>query len=269
LLAGAESRRGKPRSPHTVKGYMAVVIASLNWARLQGWLESVPPIKKIKTSRLRGMKGRPITSAEFGRMLDATEAVVGPEAAPSWQYLLRGLWASALRLEELLCVSWDVDGTIRPMQRESRRPVLLIPAEMQKNDTEEAIPLLPWFEAVLTETPPAERTGWAFNPLTLQSKFKWGKRVGRLKPQRVGRVIGEIGERAKVIVAPSNPKTGRPIKYASSHDLRRSCADRLLGAGVPPMTIATVMRPGRRPYGTTRRVTSRPTQPSCGTALAN
>jgi integrase len=137
------------------------------------------------------------------------------------------------------------------MRRESRLPVLLIPAEMQKNDTEEAIPLLPWFEAVLTETPPAERTGWAFNPLTLQSKFKWGKRVGRLKPQRVGRVIGEIGERAKVIVAPSNPKTGRPIKYASSHDLRRSCADRLLGAGVPPMTIATVMR--HASWQTTRR----------------
>jgi integrase len=137
------------------------------------------------------------------------------------------------------------------MRRESRLPVLLIPAEMQKNDTEEAIPLLPWFEAVLTETPPAERTGWAFNPLTLQSKFKWGKRVGRLKPQRVGQVIGEIGERAKVIVAPSNPKTGRPIKYASSHDLRRSCADRLLGAGVPPMTIATVMR--HASWQTTRR----------------
>ena len=39
---------------------------------------------------------------------------------------------------------------------------------MQKNDTEEEIPLLPWFEKVLLETAECERTGWVFNPASLQ-----------------------------------------------------------------------------------------------------
>ena len=38
FLAGGQSRRKKPRSTHTVRRYMNCVLASLNWAHLQGWL---------------------------------------------------------------------------------------------------------------------------------------------------------------------------------------------------------------------------------------
>lgn len=41
---------------------------------------------------------------------------------------------------------------------------------------------------------------------------------------------------------PADERTGRPIKYATAHDLRRSCGDRLRNAGVPPLVICRVMR---------------------------
>lgn len=188
------------------------------------------------------MKGRPITATEFRKMLDATAKVVGEEAAESWKHVLSGLWASALRLDELMHVSWDTPGTIRPVWKNGRHPVLDIPAAMQKNDTEENIPLLPWFEAVLLETPEANRKGWVFNPVSLQ--LKRGRDVVPQRPDAewVGKVIGRIGKEGGVEVEAADERTGRPIKYASAHDLRRSCGERLRDAGVPPLVICRAMR---------------------------
>lgn len=228
LLAGDSSRRTKPRSAHTVRGYMNCILAALNWAYLQDWLPTPPKLRKLKTPKLKVMKGRPITEKEFNLLLDATAKVVGDEAAESWKHVLRGLWTSALRLDELMHVSWDKPGTIRPVWQGGQLPVLEIPAAMQKNDTEESIPLLPWFESLLLETAPENRHGWAFEPQSLQLK--------------VGRNIARIGKEAGIEVEPADPKTGRPTKYASAHDLRRSCGERLRNAGVPPLVICRVMR---------------------------
>ena len=242
LLAGAESRRKKPRSAHTVRGYMNSVLAALNWAHLQGWLPNAPKLRKIKTPKQKVMKGRPITTVEFRLMLEATAGVVGDEAAESWKHILRGLWASALRLDELMHVSWDKPATIRPVWTDGQLPILEIPAAMQKNDTEESIPLLPWFESVLLETPPEQRSGWVFDPLSLQ--LKMGRKVRHQRPDAewVGKVIARIGKAAGIVVEAADERTGRPEKHATSHDLRRSCGERLRNAGVPPLVICRVMR---------------------------
>lgn len=110
------------------------------------------------------MKRRPITKDEFQRMLNAVSDVVGESIAESWTHVLRGLWESALRINELLSVSWDKPGTIRPKWTDGIHPSLGIPAAMQKNNSDEEIPLLPGFEALLLETPPDLRTGWVFVP---------------------------------------------------------------------------------------------------------
>lgn len=242
LLAGDCSRRMKPRSAHTVRGYMNCILAALNWAYLLDWLPRPPKLRKLKTPKLKVMKGRPITEKEFNLILDATAKVVGDDAAESWKHVLVGLWTSALRLDELMHVSWDKPGTIRPVWKDGQLPVLEIPAAMQKNDTEESIPLLPWFESVLLETAPAKRHGWAFAPQSLQLKV--GRKVDYHRPDAewVGKVIARIGKKAGIEVEPADPKTGRPVKYASAHDLRRSCGDRLRNAGVPPLVICRVMR---------------------------
>ena len=251
LLAGEQSLRKKPRSPHTVKGYMACVLSALNWAHVQGWIPTAPKIRKIKTPKLKVMKGRPITEQEFEKMLLATPTVVGDVAAPSWKHVLRGLWTSALRLDELMHVSWDRSGAIRPVWGRGPYPVLVIPADQQKNDTEEDIPLLPWFEQILLETPQEQRRGWVFNPQSLQLKLKRKVRHQRFDAEWVGKIITRIGKEAGIEVEPSDERTGRLTKYASAHDLRRSCGERLRNAGVPPLVICRVMR--HSSWETTRR----------------
>ena len=130
-------------------------------------------------------------------------------------------------------------------------PVLFIPAELQKNDTEESIPLLPWFEELLDEVRPADRRDLIFNPLSLQQKYNRPVRHARPRADWVAKVITRIGKRAGVVVDPENVKTGKPAKFASAHDLRRSCSERLLDAGVPPLEISRVLR--HASWETTRR----------------
>ncbi|QDU09796.1 site-specific integrase [Gimesia aquarii] len=242
LLAGELSIKKKPRSPHTVRGYMKSILAALNWAYLQDWLSNKPKLPRIKTSRIKSMRGRPITESEFQEMLNVVEKVVGAEAATSWDYVIRGLWESAFRIEELMHISWDQPGTIRPIWQQGQHPILEIPAAMQKNVTHETIPMLSGFESVLLETPESQRKDWVFNPKSLQLRL--GRKIAHRRPDAdwVAKVIGRIGKEAQIIVEEADKKTGRDVKFASAHDLRRSCGERLRNAGVPPLVICRVMR---------------------------
>lgn len=47
-----------------------------------------------------------------------------------------------------------------------------------------------------------------------------------------GRVIASIGEAAGVIVQSEDKRSGKRTKFASAHDLRRECAQRLINSGV-------------------------------------
>jgi integrase len=249
LLAGEESAVGKkgerrprgPRSPVTARNYIVTVLAALSWAEYMGWLPGVPKVRKLKLSKLRQMKGRPLVGEEFDRMLAAVKTEVGADAAPSWKYALRGAWESGLRLGELMHLHWSDERYIVPHWKRGALPVLSIPAAMQKNDTEESIPLLPGFESLLLETPEPQRFGWVFNPMSLHTKLKRPVR-GSERPtaEWVGEVISRIGETAGVIVRPA-AGDGKP-KFASAHDLRRSCAERLISAGVPEREVSRVVR---------------------------
>jgi integrase len=74
---------------------------------------------------------------------------------------------------------------------------------------------------------------------------------GRMTGDRVSKIIAQIGEEAKIIVRQPDKETGRRIKYASAHDLRRSCAERLINAGVSAETLMVIMR--HREFSTTRK----------------
>lgn len=75
--------------------------------------------------------------------------------------------------------------------------------------------------------------------------------VERLTKERVGRVIAAIGKEAGVVVQKADADAGRREKFASAHDLRRGCAQRLINAGVSAETLKVVMR--HRDFGTTEK----------------
>ena len=226
----------KKRSPHTVKSYMATLMSALSWAGQMGWIDAMPRRPRLKVAKLDPMKGRPLTGEEFERMLAAVPKVVGEEVAESWRFLLRGLWSSALRIEEALMLSWDDPNGIRPTWSTRGLPMLIVPADLQKNNTDSEIPLLPWLEEVLLEIPVAERHGRVFK---VQRRDQLGKPLSKAW---VSRKLSEIGEGANVRVAEENPRTGKRAKFASAHDLRRSCCQRLLAAGVDPLIVQRIMR---------------------------
>lgn len=64
----------------------------------------------------------------------------------------------------------------------------------------------------------------------------------RLTKEHVGRVISSIGEKARIIVQHPDEANDVRIKYASAHDLRRSCAYRLINAGVSAETLRVLLR---------------------------
>ena len=64
----------------------------------------------------------------------------------------------------------------------------------------------------------------------------------RLTKERVGRIIAMIGEEAGVIVQQEDSRTGHRQKFASAHDLRRGCAQRLINLGVSAETLKLIMR---------------------------
>ena len=64
----------------------------------------------------------------------------------------------------------------------------------------------------------------------------------RLTKERVGRTIAAIGEEAGIVVRQEDERTGTRTKFASAHDIRRGCAQRLINAGVSAETLKVVMR---------------------------
>lgn len=90
--------QGQNLSEHTVKNYLVTVNAALRWAEGRDWLKNVPRVKLLKTSHLKGAKGRPITTEEFERLLSQLDKIVGQEQSAAYQLPARILLAQGLRL---------------------------------------------------------------------------------------------------------------------------------------------------------------------------
>lgn len=126
LLEGIEGRRGA-RSPNSVNSIMAVVMAFVRYCRDHDWIGRVPPLRKIDVDDV--MKGRPISGEKFDRMIAATPAVVGKDAAPSWMFTLNVLWESAFRIQDVMRFSWDDAEQIYPVwpRLRSQHPTIMVP----------------------------------------------------------------------------------------------------------------------------------------------
>ena len=211
--------RTDTKSEHTIASYTAHLKAAFNWAKEQGLIAKVPSIKKPKrASTSEAMKGRPITSEEFERMLaQIVEPYLKPLQHAGWKHLLRGLWWSGLRLEESLNLWWDRLDRIS-IDLTSGRPLLRIPAEREKGNRDRLYPVATEFAEMILAVPEDERRGPFFTVLT-----KEGKPYSRSR-HAVGRIIAELGRKAGIVVK-AHQKTGEK-EFASAHDLRRSFGER-------------------------------------------
>ena len=217
----------------TIKGYLAHLKAAMNWAVRQRLLVVCPNFPRLHRAKRSGgtsMKGRPVKTDEFGRMLSATDSVVGKCKAAEWRFYLKGLWTSGLRLEESLDLWWDQQGKICPLFPVNGQPLFQIPGELEKGHTDRLLPMAPEFAMLLDTVPASDRIGPVFSLN--------GKR-GRLGSNQVSKNLSKIGKAAGVRVS-VHPVTGRE-KYASAHDLRRAFGERW-SIKVMPAVLKELMR---------------------------
>ncbi len=151
--------------------------AALGWAVTMGLLAKVPNIEMPKRAKGKTlMRGRPITTEEFERMLQVLP-MVRPKDHAAWKRYLTGLWLSGLRLEESTVLSWDDDATIA-VDLSGRHPRLRIYAEAEKGHQDRLLPVTPDFAEFLLATPTQERLGLVFKLIGLQTGRQIsGKRV--------------------------------------------------------------------------------------------
>ena len=226
-----KGERGKGKlAESTIAGHLAHLKAALNWAKLQKLVAHLPGFPRIKRAKMskgaKVMRGRPITTEEFERMLGKVEDVVGRAAADRWTFFLRGLWTSGLRLTESLELYWDQEDKLHPVLT-GKFPMLRIPADLEKGNKERLLPMAPEFAELLNGVPEAERSGPVFNLERADGK------PGRPAVDRVSKIVSSIGEKAKVRVDAK--------KTASAHDLRRAFGERW-AARLMPAQLMELMR---------------------------
>ena len=247
--------------PATIKSNLAHVRAAMGWAldqKLVSFLPKFPKVKRVDNSSV--MKGRAITLEEFERMLAVIGKVIlkpnlskrrdaerEPDKAriPSWDYLLRGLWLSGLRLGEALDLSWS-DASRIHVDLSGKLPMLRIPAAKEKGNKTRQMPVTPDFGQFLLNCPKHQRHGFVFTPLPLLATNSKDDDYVAPRMQRcaVGKLVSDIGKKAGVIVQTLEPRKGEDkprVKYASAHDLRRSFGERW-AYRVQPKLLQELMR---------------------------
>lgn len=224
-----EERAGQ-LAESTIAGHLAHLKAALNWAKDQKLLPQVPSFPKLKRAKIskgaKVMRGRPITTEEFERMLGQTREVVGAAESDDWTFYLQGLWTSGLRLTESLELYWDREDKLHPVLS-GRYPMLRIPAELEKGHKDRLLPMAPEFVRLLEAVPERDRTGPVFKLNRMDGK------PGPANKDRVSKIISKIGAKAKVKVDAK--------KTASAHDLRRAFGERW-SARLMPAQLMELMR---------------------------
>jgi integrase len=148
-------------------------------------LAQIPEVERVEADDDDDtMKGRPITTEEFERMLAAVPKVVGEGPAESWRFTLQVLWESAFRVGDVMDFSWDDPRHIYPKwpHRQGLHPTLAVP-KTQKNGKEQLIPMLPGMAELLQRIPEDQRTGWVVNPQRIEYVME-SQRTGWFMPAR-------------------------------------------------------------------------------------
>lgn len=192
--------RSQGKSDASVRSYIKHLLAMLRWGEQMELVERAPRYR-MRHIETPGMRGRPITRAEFEQMLDACK-VIRPQDWAVWDDYLKGLWLSGLRLRESLTLSWDTsDDFVVDL---SGTPCYHIHGSDKKKKHYLA-PMPPDFAAYLSER---DREGKV-----------WQMPVNA---DQVGKIVGKLGAGIDV-----------GGKTATAHDIRRAFGTRWSRALMP------------------------------------
>lgn len=225
LVEFAVRLRAEGKSEATIQAYRDHLMSSLTWADQMGYIKERP--KPPRLSRVpSGTRGRALSQEEFERMVGVLPQVVGDQHSARWEWNLRALWLSGLRLGETFHVYWQqtMEGHFI-FDLDTPRPKLSICASHEKAFMDRVIPITPDFADFLREVPETDRHG---------RLFLWPLSRGLSESVKtVGKRISETGKLANVATSRN--------KYASAHDLRRSYGTRW-SFKVQPFVLRTLMR---------------------------
>lgn len=216
----AATLRRRELAESSIATYLRTIEAALGWAVDMGYLGRKPKVRKPKRAKGQSekMRGRPLATEEFERMLVAAKTV-RPDDSGDWQHILRGLWLSGLRIGEAFILSWDFTADFA-VDLAGPSPIFRITAAGQKRAVNELLPMAPDFADWLEQVPPRQRRGRVFRfPVRLDTACK---------------VISKIGNKAGIVVTPQGGT-------ATAHDLRRSFGNRW-ASKVPAATLQRLMR---------------------------
>lgn len=218
----------------TIVSYLGYLERAFNWAVQNGILIEAPNIEIPTIPDEGAAKGRPLLGEEIERMKGKAEAIVGKDAAPSYESMIDGLNVSGLRLGEAMLLSWptkNMDDS-KVIVQVGASVTLSIPAKSQKRKRRQVHPVTPDFADYLLSVPLGQRKGMIFNPLKRD-----GTRHHRV--DTVSKRFSAMGEKAGIIVK-TDSQTNK-IVYASAQDLRRTYGLRWAGR-VLPQDLKRLMR---------------------------
>lgn len=180
-----------------------------------------------------------MTAEEFDRMIAAADNVPNCDVE-SMGFLLRGFWASGLRLGEAMSLTWDkwADG-IR-VDASGKCTVLLISAEDEKGSQDREYGVAPEFDDILQAVPEESRTGHVSNvKLTKGTVCRSGNTISR-KIVAIGKAANMKVDEFETRDRKTKAKSIRTV-WGSAHDLRRAFGHRW-AKRVMPMVLKELMR---------------------------
>lgn len=219
-------------SRSSVVSYLSHLQVALNWAKKVELIESVPEIEFPKVKEVS--KGRPISVAEFSKMIEVAKEVRMKEGdAEKWIRLMEGIWFTGLRISEAVTIEWESQTAGISLDKFHDGYVIIY--REHKRGKPVTLPVMPdcveWIDKEFT----GERNGRVFG---LDVRPDWAVKI-----------ITRIGEKADILVSATSRRGGGP-KFASAHDLRRSFAARWAEV-LPESILAAIMR--HRSPETTRK----------------
>lgn len=184
----------------TVRGYLRHFMAGLRWAKDLGLMQEVPKVRLPKLGP-RKMRSRPITEAEYSRLVEVANSSGRSHLVPVLEFCYWG----GLRIGEVAKLTADPLGDFVVTLDEP--PRFIIQGHAQKSRIEQQALIAPELVTIL------------------QGRWESFPKTGRLLPavpagpHWLSRTIAQLGRDSGIVVNDQG-------KTVTAHDLRRSFATR-------------------------------------------